>query len=171
MGEGDSFKNVGEYSGYAYAGVVKKFFTKLINPIVPYEVYDRIMMIISNNPIKEEEEMGFMLDFIGELPELNRKIIIHLLVFLKEEVISRQEANKMSNYNTSVCFFPCIFKSRTISEIDLINSGKFVGILKIFFSRFEEILKEVKEMCKKNKETPSTSSGFNTLKDFRMSMA
>jgi hypothetical protein len=99
------------------------------------------MMIINNSPIKEEEEMSFMLDFIGELPELNRKVIIHLLVFLKEEVISRQEFNKMSNYNMSVCFFPCIFKSRTISEIDLINSGKFVGILKIFFTRFDDILK------------------------------
>lgn len=50
---------------------------------MPYEVYDRIMTIISSNPIKEEEEMGFMLDFIGELPELNRKVIVHLLVFLR----------------------------------------------------------------------------------------
>jgi hypothetical protein len=71
----------------------------------------------------------------------------------------------------AVCFFPCIFKSRTISEIDLINSGKFVGILKIFFTRFEEIVKEVKNMSTKNKHTPSTASGMNTLKDFRMSMA
>lgn len=52
MGDGETFKKVLDYSGYAYAGVVKKFFTKLINPIVPYEIYDKIMMIISNNPIK-----------------------------------------------------------------------------------------------------------------------
>jgi len=115
--------------------------------------------------------MDFMLDFIGDLPDLNRTIIMHLLIFLKEEVISRQQLNKMSNYNMAVCFFPCIFKSRTISEIDLINSGKFVGILKIFFTRFEEIVKEVKNMSTKNNHTPSTSSGINTLKDFRMSMA
>lgn len=160
-----------EYSGYSYAGVVKKFFTKLVNPIVPYEIYDRIMMIISNNPIKEEEEMDFMLGFLAELPELNRKVILHLLIFLKEEVVSRQELNKMSNYNMSVCFFPCIFKSKTISEVDLINSGKFVGILKIFFTRFEEILKEVKQIGSKSKDTPSTSTPHNTLKDFRMSIA
>lgn len=43
---------VKEYSGYAYAGVVKKFFTKLVNPIVPYEIYDKIMMIVASNPIK-----------------------------------------------------------------------------------------------------------------------
>lgn len=69
---------------------MKKFFTKLVNPIVPYSIYDRIMMIIGSNPIKEEEEMDFMLDFIGDLPDLNRRIIMHLLIFLKEEVISRQ---------------------------------------------------------------------------------
>ena len=48
------------------------------------------MMIIGSNPIKEEEEMDFILDFIGDLPDLNRRIIMHLLIFLKEEVISRQ---------------------------------------------------------------------------------
>ena len=36
MGEGDTFVKVKDYSGYAFAGVVKKFFTKLLNPIVPY---------------------------------------------------------------------------------------------------------------------------------------
>ena len=29
-------KNIDEHSGYAVAGVVKKFFTKLTIPIVPY---------------------------------------------------------------------------------------------------------------------------------------
>jgi hypothetical protein len=29
-------QNIDDYSGYAIAGVVKKFFTKLTTPIVPY---------------------------------------------------------------------------------------------------------------------------------------
>jgi hypothetical protein len=33
-------KNIHEYSGYAIAGVVKKFFTKLTVPIIPYEIYN-----------------------------------------------------------------------------------------------------------------------------------
>lgn len=170
MGEGEGFLKAKEYSGYAFAGVVKKFFTKLLSPIVPYEVYDRVMMIVSSSPIKEEEEMAFMMDFLAELPALNRNIILHLFLFLKTHVISRQDANKMTMYNMSVCFFPCIFKSKTISEIDLLNSAKFVAILKIFFNRLEDILKEA-TLSKKNKDTPETASGYNTLKDFRMSMA
>ena len=49
--------------------------------------------------------------------------------------------NKMTNYNMAVCFFPCIFKSKTISQIDLIYSGKFVNLLKVFFDKFDEIIK------------------------------
>lgn len=31
---------IDERSGYAIAGVVKKFFTKLLVPIIPYEIYN-----------------------------------------------------------------------------------------------------------------------------------
>lgn len=40
------------YSGYAVAGVIKKFFTKLDKPIVPYAVYNWIMGL---KAIGEEE--------------------------------------------------------------------------------------------------------------------
>jgi hypothetical protein len=33
--------------GYVIAGVIKKMFTSLLEPIFPYEVYDRIMAINS----------------------------------------------------------------------------------------------------------------------------
>jgi hypothetical protein len=36
-------KNIDEYSGYAIAGVAKKFFTKLTVPIISYEIYNEIM--------------------------------------------------------------------------------------------------------------------------------
>lgn len=35
----------GVYSGYAVAGVIKKFFTKLHDPIVPYKTYNYIMSL------------------------------------------------------------------------------------------------------------------------------
>lgn len=36
-------KNIDDHSGYAIAGVVKKFFTKLKVPIISYEIYNEIM--------------------------------------------------------------------------------------------------------------------------------
>lgn len=56
--------------------------------------------------------------------------------FLKGEVIVRQDKNKMNNYNMSVCFCPCIFRSETPTLADLFNSGKFAGILNTYFGRY-----------------------------------
>lgn len=63
-----------------------------------------------------------------------------MLSFLKLEVIARQGKNKMNNYNMSVCFCPCVFRSETPTLADLLNSGKFAGILNIFFNRYEDIM-------------------------------
>ena len=79
------------------------------------------------------------MDFLYELPSLNRKILMYLISFLKLEVIARQEKNKMNNYNMSVCFCPCFFRSETPTINDLFNSGKFAGILNLYFSRYEAV--------------------------------
>lgn len=80
--------------------------------------------------------MSFILDFLHELPALNKKVLISLMSFLKGEVIVRQDKNKMNNYNMSVCFCPCIFRSETPTLADLFNSGKFAGILNTYFGRY-----------------------------------
>lgn len=92
-----------------------------------------------------------MVDFLNELPPLNKKVILYLMSFLKLEVISRQDKNKMNHYNMSVCFCPCIFRSETPTLADLLNSGKFAGILNIFFNRFEEVI-GITERSSKDKE-------------------
>ena len=76
---------------------------------------------------------------------------LYLLSFLKLEVISRQERNKMNNYNMSVCFCPCVFRSETPTLADLLSSGKFAAILNIFFNRYEEIM-GMQERSSKDKE-------------------
>jgi hypothetical protein len=45
-------KNIADYSGYAIAGVVKKFFTKLIVPVVPYAVYKSILAMMTQTTVK-----------------------------------------------------------------------------------------------------------------------
>lgn len=81
----------------------------------------------------------FAQTFLDSLPKLNKKIILHLLLFLKENVISKQELNKMNNYNMSVCFCPCIFRAETPSLQDLLYAGKFAGVINLMLTRFEEI--------------------------------
>ena len=89
MAPGDTLKNIDEYSGYAVAGVVKKFFTKLATPIVPYTLYNKLLNILSETTVKPEEEVSFILDFLHELPSLNRKILLHMMAFLRKEVTVR----------------------------------------------------------------------------------
>ena len=49
---GDQLKNTEEYSGYAIAGVIKKFFTKLTTPIVPFALYNKLLVILQETQIK-----------------------------------------------------------------------------------------------------------------------
>lgn len=65
LGPGEELKNLDEYSGYAVAGVVKKFFTKLEHPIVPYSLYIKLLNILSETQVKPEEEVSFILDFLS----------------------------------------------------------------------------------------------------------
>jgi len=46
----------------------------------------------------------------------------------------------MNNYNMSVCFCPCLFRSEAPTLADLMNSGKFAGILNILFLNYDEIM-------------------------------
>ena len=71
----------------------------------------------------------------------------------------------MNNYNMAVCIFPCIFKSQTITENDLINSGKFVGLLKIIFTRFDELELQLK------KRFDQEGSNLKGLDSLRISLA
>jgi hypothetical protein len=65
---------------------------------------------------------------------------MYLLSFLKLVVIARQEKNKMNNYNMSICFCLCVFRSETPILADLFNSGMLAGILNIFFNCYEKIM-------------------------------
>jgi hypothetical protein len=40
---GEKQQKLADYSGFAIADVVKKFFTKLLVPVVPYSIYTSIL--------------------------------------------------------------------------------------------------------------------------------
>ena len=65
LNDGEELPKLAEYSGFAIAGVVKKFFTKLVAPVVPYTVYTSILGMLAQSAIKPEEEVSFVLDFLN----------------------------------------------------------------------------------------------------------
>jgi len=52
LGVGEQLKNIANYSGFAIAGVVKKFFTKLTSPVVPYPVYNSMLALLGQCSIR-----------------------------------------------------------------------------------------------------------------------
>jgi hypothetical protein len=66
--------------GYVVAGVIKKIFTNLAEPIIPYAVYEKIMNI---NGIPADQELDFVRSLLRELPELNYCVILFMCSFLK----------------------------------------------------------------------------------------
>lgn len=55
LGAGEQLKKLADYSGYAVAGVVKKFFTKLTKPLVPFSLYTKLLAILSETVVKPQE--------------------------------------------------------------------------------------------------------------------
>ena len=145
------------YSGYAIAGVIKKFFTSLEIPIVPYRIYNKV---ISLDKIKEEEEIDVVRNLIFEIPPFNRKIILYMINFLRTEIVPN-ETTKMNFHGMSVVFSPCFFRAETLSVQDLFNSGKFAGILKILFYNYEKIIgkEEENKMEKRGSKESKGSRG------------
>ena len=95
--------------------------------------------------------------------------MLHMMTFLKKDVTVRFEKNKMNEYNTSVCFFPCFFRSQSESLADLMNSGKFVGTLNVYFKRYDEFM-AVQERSSSGSEGEKHNKVVN-FKHFRISMA
>ena len=123
----------GPYCGYAVAGVIKKIFTKLDHPIVPYATYNKVMAL---QGIKEEEEIDLVKDIIYSLPTLNRNIILYVISFIRNEVLPHSNNNKMNFYSMSVVLSPCFFRPEVSSLQDLLNSGRFASIINILFKKF-----------------------------------
>ena len=46
----------------------------------------------------------------------------------------------MSSYNLAVVFGPCLFRPKTYSVEDLLNSGKFSKIILLLLEHFETIV-------------------------------
>jgi hypothetical protein len=93
-----------------------------------------------------------------------------MIAFLKKEVTVRNDKNKMNEYNTSVCFFPCFFRSQSETLADLMNSGKFVGVLNVYFKRYEEVM-SMQERSSSGSEGEKAKKPVANFKHFRISMA
>lgn len=76
-----------DITGFSVAAIIKKFFTKLLTPVFPYEIYNKILQTHSISP---DLEAVYVRDLISDLPAINRKTLLYITSFIKYEVITFQ---------------------------------------------------------------------------------
>ena len=76
------------------------------------------------------------------MPKIHREVLTYMISFLKRGIILHQEHNKMSAYNLAVVFGPCFFRPKIYRLEDLMSSGKFSFLVKLFLENLEDIVGE-----------------------------
>lgn len=82
---------------------------------------------------------------VASLPKANYNAILYLITFLKEDVITQQEKNKMTTQNISICFAPCLLRAEKASHADLIYASKCAMVTKLLLDDMEYIFGDKKQ--------------------------
>ena len=118
-------------NGHVVANLIKRFFSNLKIPVIPYQQFEDLM---HDQGVKDKKE--HLKKVLSNIPETNYLSLVYLITFLKEDVISKQEKNKMSSQNVSICFAPCLLRSEKASVADLIYASKAAMATKLMIEEF-----------------------------------
>lgn len=105
------------------ANLIKKFFSNLKEPIIPFQTYDKL---IHDQGVANKKE--FVKQFICSLPSLNFLTLMFVSDFLKKDVIPVERETKMTAHNIAICFSPAFMRSEKPSFADIANATKAVNI-------------------------------------------
>ncbi|KAL2129149.1 hypothetical protein VTI74DRAFT_8169 [Chaetomium olivicolor] len=97
----------------AVTSVLKQYFRKLPNPLLTFEVYDRILE--SNVIQSETERCAHLRKTINMLPPKHRDCL-EFLMFHLARVASRERENLMSPKNLAVVFAPTIMRDHSLEK-------------------------------------------------------
>ncbi|KAK4134230.1 RhoGAP-domain-containing protein [Trichocladium antarcticum] len=98
----------------AVTSVLKQYFRKLPNPLLTFEVYDRILE--SNEFVQNEtERCAHMRKTFSMLPPQHRDCL-EFLMFHLARVASRERENLMSPKNLAVVFAPTIMRDHSLEK-------------------------------------------------------
>jgi hypothetical protein len=79
---------------------------------------------------------------VRDLPALNRSTLIYLSRFFKR-VNEFADKNKMNQYNLAVIVSPNLFRSKELSNMDLINQGNLADVFTVLMNNTEYIVSRI----------------------------
>ena len=131
------------------AGLIKKFFTSMPEPLILYKNYEEFTKIA--HIAAAEKKISELRRLIKGLPLLNYKTLVFMIDFI-HKIASRKDKNNMPSYNLSVVFTPCFIRPVKYTERDLIITSKLVDCFKFLVDSSNLILNQKVEMYDYNEE-------------------
>ncbi len=116
------------------ASLIKKFFSNLKEPIIPFPLFDRLM---HDQGIANKRE--FIKQQLSTLPPLNFISLMFVIEFLRKDVVPVEHQTKMSAHNLAICFSPAFMRSEKPSFADIANASKAVIVTEIMINDFDEV--------------------------------
>lgn len=98
---------------HAISSALKQYFRRLPNPLITYEVYDKLLdtTSISGYDIKIEAIARAIMD----LPKVHREVLEFLIFHLKR-VVEHEKENLMTSMNIAVVFAPTIMRPESLAR-------------------------------------------------------
>jgi hypothetical protein len=97
----------------AVTSCLKQYFRRLPNPLITYEVYDKVLETTGvTEPAVRVEALARAL---SDLPKVHWDVLEHLMMHLSR-VVERNEENLMTSSNVAVVFAPTIMRPESLTR-------------------------------------------------------
>ena len=98
---------------HAVSSTLKQYFRRLPNPLITYEVYDKLLETNSIFPFDSKIEA--MSRALMDLPRVHREVL-EFLVFHLKRVVAHERENLMTSMNVAVVFAPTIMRPESLTR-------------------------------------------------------
>jgi len=133
--------NLDDYDPYVIAGLLKRYFTLLPDPITSYDLYDKFISAqMLKNRAMRPRAMKLLVD---ELPK-NNQYVLYFVVQHLVNVAQHNEENKMGVSNLAIVFGPTLFRSRDESPVRLLSDVAFLrGCVETFIKDYDIVFSSI----------------------------
>eukprot|EP01103_Thecamoeba_quadrilineata_P010055 TRINITY_DN2075_c0_g1_i1.p1 TRINITY_DN2075_c0_g1~~TRINITY_DN2075_c0_g1_i1.p1 ORF type:complete len:1194 (+),score=240.34 TRINITY_DN2075_c0_g1_i1:48-3629(+) len=146
-----------EYEPADIAALLKMFFREMIEPLIPYPLYDTLLVISNQHESGSPEMIGMIREQILTMPSLNYRILEHLMFFLKK-VSEQSQQNKMRAMNLAICFSPNLLRPKKETIEFSLNITKSNAVIEAMIEYYNIVFNKNHETdTRLNDHVPETS--------------
>ena len=115
-------------SPHTAAALLKSFLRDLADPLIPAALYDRCIelgrshMLNDRSPAVRRSELT---ELMAAVPQLNRRVLFHLLSLLNVIGSVHSERSRMTPQNLSIVFAPSVLRAAHSDAVLLLAESKF----------------------------------------------